>query len=151
MNKDARILIAEDDDGHYTLIQRNLVRAGVSNEIYRFRDGQEAMDYLSGVRKALGTTPKSFLLFLDLRMPKLGGLEVLEQLKADAVLRRIPVIVLSTASTKEEIDRCHRLGCCMYVVKPVEYGHFMEMIRKIGAFLSILEVPALQRVNAGVS
>lgn len=148
MDREARILIAEDDDGHYTLIQRNLARTGISNETSRFRDGQELMDYLTRVRQNHGQLKKSYLLFLDLRMPKMGGIEVLDALKSDSVLRRIPVIVLTTASTEEEIDKCHEHGCCMYIVKPVEYSRFVEMIRQVGSFLSILELPTLQKAGA---
>lgn len=150
MEKDARILIAEDDDGHYTLIQRNLLRTGIQNETYRFRDGQEVLDYLYKIRRGFDHSPKSYLLFLDLRMPKLGGMEVLEAVKKDDVLCRIPVIILTTASTKDEIDRCHEFGCSMYLVKPVEYSRFVEMIRTIGSFLSILQMPFLQLANVKV-
>ena len=147
MNKEAKVLIAEDDDGHFTLIQRNLLRAGISNETFRFQDGQELIDYLEALKGSVSHLRKSYLLLLDLRMPKVSGLEVLRMIKEDPVLRRIPVIVLSTASTEEEIDRCHELGCCMYIVKPVEYSSFVEMIRRIGSFLSILELPFLQPVD----
>lgn len=144
MDRNARILIAEDDDGHFTLIRRNLIRAGIVNETTRFCDGQAAMDFLNGVRRQGLLAKQYFLLLLDLRMPKLNGLEVLRAMKSDTLLRRIPVIVLSTASTDEDINECHEYGCCMYLVKPVEYSRFVEMIQTVGAFLSILEIPSLQ-------
>jgi len=146
MDREAKILIAEDDDGHFTLIRRNLIRAGILNETLRFHDGQEVMDFLNRASHSAQSSRQAYLLLLDLRMPKLSGQEVLEAMKSDEILRRIPVIVLSTASTDEDINRCHEAGCCMYLVKPVEYGRFVEMIRTIGAFLSILDLPVLRPV-----
>ena len=144
MNKDALILVAEDDDGHFALIERNIVRSGISNRIVRFRDGQEILEFLEEAKThGSDNYSRALLLLLDIRMPKVDGLDVLTRLKADEVLRRIPVIILTTTGDQQAIDQAQRLGCNMYVVKPVEYEKFIESIQKISRFLSILEVPAL--------
>ncbi len=144
MNKDAMILVAEDDDGHFALIERNLIRSGVSNRIVRFRDGQELLGFLEQA-KALDSdnSRRPMLLLLDIRMPKIDGVEVLLHLKSDLVLRKIPVIMLTTTGDRQAVEQCQQLGCSMYVVKPVEYDKFVESIQKISRFLSILEVPSL--------
>ncbi|MDH4239297.1 MAG: response regulator [Phycisphaerae bacterium] len=144
MNKEGVILIAEDDEGHFELIKRSLQRAGVCNEILRFADGQETLDFLF-VR---GDGPKrehdkEYLLLLDIRMPKIDGIEVLEKVKEDPELKKIPVVMLTTTDDPRTIDRCHKLGCSIYVVKPVEYQDFAEAVRKVGLLLSVVEVPQI--------
>lgn len=144
MNKDALILIAEDDNGHFALIERNVVRSGISNEIVRFNDGQEILDFLEDAKSPDSSNyHRPLLLLLDIRMPKVDGLEVLTRIKADDALRKIPIIILTTTGDHLAIEECQKLGCSMYVVKPVEYDKFIESIQKICRFLSILEVPAL--------
>ena len=143
MKDNAVILIAEDDEGHYTLMRRNLYRSGLSNEIIRFHDGQELLDYADRLKQEDQLNSRPHLLFLDIRMPKVDGLQVLERIKADSSLRRMPVIVITTAADIGAIEHCHQLGCCMYLVKPVEYEKFVEMMQKVGNFLSIVELPSL--------
>jgi CheY-like chemotaxis protein len=144
MRDDTLILIAEDDDGHYALIERNLARAGISNQIIRLKDGQEALDLLEGLKTSSNpNSKKPCLMILDIRMPKVDGFEVLAYMKNDELLRKIPVIVLTTAGDKNAVDKCQRLGCNMYVVKPVEYDQFVEAMNRIGHFLSIIEVPVV--------
>ena len=144
MNKDALILVAEDDDGHFALVERNLCRSGVSNPTLRFRDGQEILDFLEAAKSPDSEHfRRPLLLILDIRMPKVDGLEVLARMKADETLRKIPTIILTTTGDQRAVEQCQQLGCSMYVVKPVEYEKFIESIQKICRFLSILEVPAL--------
>ena len=148
MKKEAVILIAEDDEGHFSLINRNLQRAGLSNEIIRFADGRQTLDFLfmtgQGPKRLRN---KSYLLLLDIRMPKIDGIEVLEKIKQDAELKKIPVIILTTTDDPREIERCHRLGCNVYIVKPVEYDNFTEAVRKVGLFLSVVEIPQVNGVG----
>lgn len=147
MRKDAVILVAEDDEGHFLLFERNLRRSGVDNEIIRFADGAELLNFLfmrSEHRRREGV---AYLLVLDIRMPKADGIEVLTSIKADAELMKIPVIILTTANNTKEVDICHELGCSIYVVKPVEYEMFVQTARKIGAFLSIVEIPEIGKVE----
>jgi CheY-like chemotaxis protein len=148
MEKEVIILIAEDDDGHATLIQRNLKRAGIVNEIIRFKDGQEVLDYLfqkgEGAKRESG---KSLLLLLDIRMPKVDGVEVLKQVKANEELKKLPVMMITTTDDPREIEHCHKLGCNNYVTKPIDYEKFVAAVRQLGLFLLIVHVPAINGKN----
>ena len=136
------ILMVEDDPGHARLIERNLRRAHITNEIIRLADGQEAVDYLlkeHGYTAAMHAVP--LLVLLDLNLPGLDGYQVLARLKAEARTKSIPVIILTTTDDPREIEKCYALGCNVYVTKPVEYEQFAEAIRKLGLFLSVVQVP----------
>lgn len=144
MEKEVIILIAEDDDGHATLIQRNLKRAGIVNEIVRFKDGREVLDYL--FQKGDGATRRNdaaYLLLLDIRMPKIDGIEVLRQVKADDELKKIPVMMLTTTDDPREVEICHSFGCSNYVTKPIDYEKFVDAVRQLGLFLLIVQVPVI--------
>ena len=143
MSRDAiTILLAEDDDGHAVLVERNLRRAGVSNRIERMRDGQDALDYLNSRGPHAGRLPDGpLLMLLDINMPRVDGVEVLRQLKEDPQTANLPVIMLTTTDDPREVRRCYDLGCASYITKPVEYDRFVEAIRRLGLFLSIVEVP----------
>ena len=144
MNRDVVLLIADDDAGHARLIEKNLRRAGLSNSILRFEDGQQILDFLfqrgDGQKRAADT---SYLLLLDIRMPKVDGVEVLRQVKADSELRKIPVSMLTTTDDPREVERCHALGCNNYIVKPVDYEKFSEAINNLGLFISLVQVPGI--------
>jgi CheY-like chemotaxis protein len=144
MRKEAVILIADDDEGHATLIRKNLHRAGLVNEILHFRDGQEVLDFLfrrgDGPHREDG---KAYLLLLDIRMPKVDGVEVLRQVKADKELKKLPVIMITTTDDPREVENCHALGCSNYLTKPVDYDKFVAVIRQLGLFLLVVEVPVI--------
>jgi len=144
MNKEVVILMAEDDEGHAGLIRKNLARAGIVNELIHFKDGQEILDYLkrmgNGPHRKSGT---AYILLLDIRMPKLDGVEVLEQVKDDPELRKIPVIMITTTDDPREVERCHALGCSNYIAKPIEYESFVNAIRQLGLFLAVVQVPKI--------
>ena len=136
------ILLAEDDDGHAQLIQRNLKRAGVVNEIVRARDGQEALDYVRGQGAFAGRTPaQPILLLLDINMPKVDGIGVLQAIKADPATAKLPVIMLTTTDDPREVERCYALGCSVYITKPVQYQDFVNALTRLGMFLEIIKVP----------
>ena len=136
------ILLAEDDDGHAQLIQRNLKRAGVVNEIIRVRDGQEALDYVRRQSSYAGRPAgMPLLILLDINMPKVDGVGVLKALKEDPATAQIPVIMLTTTDDPREVDRCYQLGCSVYVTKPVQYDEFVEALKRLGMFLEIIKVP----------
>ena len=146
------ILVAEDDAGHAHLIQKNLRRTGLTNRIERFADGQQTLDFLfgAGERRRQANTP--YLLLLDIRMPKVDGVEVLRRMKADPEVRKLPVTMLTTTDDPLEVDRCYRLGCNSYMVKPLNYEKFAEAIENFASLIPMLEVPSLQNlqsVNAG--
>ena len=136
------IVLAEDDDGHATLVQRNLRRAGISNEVVRVADGQEALDYVRRQGAYAGREPNGpLLLVLDINMPRVDGVEVLRQVKADAATARIPAIMLTTTDDPREVERCYGLGCSVYIIKPVEYEAFVEAVKRLGLFLQVVRVP----------
>lgn len=142
MNQEVVILLAEDDEGHAGLIRKNLTRTGLVNEILHFKDGQEIMDFLlqtgNGCKRQSGA---AYVLLLDISMPKLDGVEVLTQMKADPELRKIPVIMITTTDDPKEVERCHALGCSSYITKPVQYESFVNAIRQLGLFLAVVQVP----------
>lgn len=134
------ILIVDDDEGHAILIRENLEAAGLPNPIRHFRDGQAILDFFA--QEPL-RGPQSFLVLLDIRMPKVDGIEVLRRLKSDAELGRLPVIMLTTTDDTREVERCYELGCNVYIQKPVDYDRFAEAIRRLGLFVPLLLVPAV--------
>ncbi len=136
------ILLVEDDPGHARLIEKNLRRAGVVNEIIILDNGQKAVDYLFKEGEYAGNgAPAPLLVLLDLNLPVLDGCQVLQRIRSDDRTRRIPVVMLTTTDNPVEITRCYDLGCNIYVTKPVEYEQFSEAIRNLGLFLSIVQVP----------
>jgi CheY-like chemotaxis protein len=144
MKKEVIVLIAEDDDGHAALIEKNLRRAGLLNEIIRFKDGQETLDFLFEKGKKPKRKPDTaYMLLLDIRMPKVDGVEVLRQVKADKGLKKLPIIMITTTDDPREVDLCHELGCSNYITKPIDYDNFMEAVRQLGMFLLVVEVPMI--------
>jgi CheY-like chemotaxis protein len=144
LNREVVILVADDDAGHARLIEKNLTRAGLRNPIVRFDNGQAVLDFLfrhgSGPHRA---SEVPYLLLLDIRMPQIDGIEVLRQVKQDAELRKMPVIMLTTTDDPREVERCHSIGCSSYMVKPVDYDKFAEAIKSLGLYLSLVEVPEI--------
>lgn len=144
-NEPLIIVLAEDDEGHAYLVRQNLLRAGVANEVVHVKDGQEALDYLR--REGEFATRGShgpLLLVLDINMPRVDGIEVLNQVKSDPARSKIPVIMLTTTDDPREVERCYALGCSVYITKPVEYEAFVEAIRRLGLLLQVVQVPPEQ-------
>ena len=142
------ILIADDDDGHAFLVEDNLRRGGVNTTFLRFSDGQELLDFLFGRTKNPMFDPeRPYLLLLDIRMPKVDGVAALRQIKADPGLHKMPVIMLTTTEDPREVDRCHELGCNIYIHKPVSYESFQNAIAQLGKFVALLKVPQLKRAS----
>ena len=145
MTEEVVIIIADDDAGHARLIEKNLGRVGLHNPIQRFENGQEVLDFLfrhgTGIHRR---SDSAYLLLLDIRMPKVDGVEVLRQIKDDTTLRKLPVIMLTTTDDPREIERCHSLGCNNYIVKPVDYDKFAEAITQLGMFVSLVQVPEIK-------
>lgn len=138
------IIMIEDDEGHATLIERNIRRAGVSNEIIKFGSGRPALDYLLGGGGNAGVkNGKPYMVLLDLNLPDMSGVDILKQLKETPKTERIPVIVLTTTDDKNEIQRCYDLGANVYVTKPVNYENFANAIRQLGLFFSVVQVPEI--------
>lgn len=144
MNKEVIILVADDDEGHAGLIQKNLERSGIVNPILRFKDGQRVEDFLFFQGEGPHRQPEeAYILLLDIRMPKIDGTEVLRRVKGDPELRQMPVIMITTTDDPREVANCHALGCNSYITKPVEYDDFVNTIRQLGLYLSVVQVPCI--------
>ena len=127
--------------GHRELIRRNLQRSGLTNTILEMPNGIEALDFIFCRNAHLDRKGDAELLvLLDVNMPGIDGVEVLRQIKADPEKKRIPVIMVTTTDDPREIKKCYELGCSVYVTKPVDPGAFIDAIRKLGMFISIVRV-----------
>ncbi|URW74934.1 response regulator [Sphingomonas donggukensis] len=135
------IVMIEDDEGHARLIEKNIRRAGIMNDIKHFLDGGTALDYL--FNDAAGPALNGpALILLDLNLPDMSGTDILAKVKAEgSAVKRTPVVVLTTTDDKIEIQRCYDLGCNVYITKPVNYENFAQAIRQLGLFLSVIQVP----------
>jgi CheY-like chemotaxis protein len=141
MTSPVKIVMVEDDHGHARLIEKNIRRANISNEIAHFDDGGSALDYLfSDEVRANGP----LLILLDLNLPDMSGTDILQKVKGDERLRRAPVVILTTTDDKVEIQRCYDLGCNVYITKPVDYESFADAIRQLGLFLSVMQAPEIE-------
>lgn len=142
--KELAILIVEDDPGHASLIVKNLKRSGLRNKFIVLKDGEEALDFLfqkgKGPKRRKGD---AYLLLLDIRMPKIDGIEVLRRIKQDPELCKIPVIMLTTTDDPREIETCHKQGCNVYITKPVDSKQFVEAIMRLGLFLMVVKIPKI--------
>jgi two-component system response regulator len=129
-------LLVEDDDAHATLVMRVLEEAGVENTIYLVSDGEEALDYLfhRGKYAAKKNSPRPDLVILDLRLPKLDGHDVLAAIKQSDELKVIPVVVLTTSDNEKDIIQAYRNYANSYLVKPLGFGEFSEMIRELSSY-----------------
>lgn len=144
MRNDAVILVAEDDNGHFSLIEKTLLRNGMRNQIIRFADGQQTLEFVNRLKDPSFMHSKHpCLLLLDIRMPKVDGLQILKFIKSDPSLKKLPVIVFTTAEHPQVVDECRGLGCNMFVAKPVAYEEFTASMNRIGHFLSIIELPTV--------
>jgi DNA-binding response OmpR family regulator len=136
-----KIVMVEDDHGHAKLIEKNIRRANINNEIMHFADGGTALDYLFS-EPVLANGP--LLILLDLNLPDMSGTDILAKVKEDHRLKRAPVVVLTTTDDKVEIQRCYDLGCNVYITKPVDYEAFAGAIRQLGLFLSVMQAPEIE-------
>jgi CheY-like chemotaxis protein len=137
-----RILIAEDDALDVEMTVDALCEHHLTNQIQVVRDGAETLDYLYR-REAFASRPPGnpVLLLLDLKMPKVDGITVLKQIKTDAHLRTIPVVVLTSSRESHDLKACYDLGVNAYVVKPVKFGDFVEAVKEIGVFWALVNEP----------
>jgi DNA-binding response OmpR family regulator len=141
MTTAVKIVMIEDDHGHAKLIEKNIRRANISNEIRHFDAGQPALDYLFSEEVR---TNGPMLILLDLNLPDMQGTDILAEVKKDDRLRRAPVVVLTTTDDKHEIQRWYDLGCNVYITKPVDYESFAGAIRQLGLFLSVMQAPDIE-------
>ncbi len=141
--KEFSLLLAEDDPGHTELIKKNLARMGFKSRIIHFSDGQELLEFLKNDPEKPAAKPdRLYLLLLDIKMPKINGIEVLKTIKQDPKLKKIPVIMLTSVNNQEDKTKCKKLGCSDYIVKPLEYKSFIDVVQdKVSSslLLSIFE------------
>jgi len=130
------ILIVEDNPTDVMLIQRAFAKANVGNPMHYVRDGDAAVEYLSGGGEYgnRATFPLPALLLLDLKLPRRSGLEVLQWLRSQPVLRRLPVVVLTSSSQSQDVNRAYELGANSYLVKPVEFDDLQAMLSKVNIY-----------------
>jgi CheY-like chemotaxis protein len=142
MSRHVTIVMIEDDEGHARLIEKNIRRAGVRNEIVPLPDGTSAMTYLFGADgSASQHAGEALLILLDLNLPDMSGIDILKRLKSSEQLKRSPVVILTTTDDQHEIQRCYDLGCNVYITKPVDYDSFAHSIRQLGLFFAVIQVP----------
>jgi DNA-binding response OmpR family regulator len=142
MNKFGRILIVEDDPKDVELTLTALDEYNLANEVVVTRDGEEALDYLysrGNFQTRTGENPA--VLLLDLKLPKVDGLEVLQQMKADEKLSMIPVVVLTSSREEKDMVASYKLGVNAYVVKPVDFHEFVNAIKELGIFWALINEP----------
>jgi CheY-like chemotaxis protein len=137
-----RILMVEDDPNDVELTLTALEEYNLANEVVVTRDGEEALDYLfCRGNFSTRTSDNPAVLLLDLKLPKVDGLEVLQQIKSDEKLRMIPVVVLTSSHEERDMVASYRLGVNAYVVKPVDFHEFVNAIKELGIFWAVINEP----------
>ena len=143
----APVLVVDDDDDDLFNFQRAAAKAGLANPIVCLRNGEEAVEYLNGVAAGDGRD-EPIVVILDLKMPRMSGFEVLEWLRQQPGLRRLPVIVFTSSSQDPDIQGAYELGANSYLVKPVSFGALVEMMGPMGLYWLILNKrPGLKAEN----
>jgi DNA-binding response OmpR family regulator len=143
MSTPVTVIMIEDDEGHARLIERNIRRSGVNNEILPFTNGTAATRYLFGSDgSGIDHKGRALLILLDLNLPDTSGIDILRRVKENKFLKSTPVVVLTTTDDSQEVKRCYELGCNVYITKPVNYESFANAIRQLGLFFSVIQVPS---------
>jgi len=142
--KEISIIIAEDGDGQALWIKEYLEEAGVKNNITRFSDGQQVIDFFNGMLNDIAgpALENAYLILLDIRMPKVDGTEVLKYLKGNDRLKKMPVIMLTTTDDPREVEKCYEAGCNFYITKPMDFSLFAETLKRLGLFLKVVSISA---------
>jgi two-component system response regulator len=140
------ILLVEDNMNDAELTMRALIKHKIANEIIHLKDGAAAIDFLFGIGSYDGrdTDIKPKLILLDLKMPKVNGIEVLEKIKNDNNTRTIPVVILTSSKEHPDIEKCYRLGVNSYIVKPVEFQNFSKAVTELGLYWLLLNQPPIK-------
>ncbi|HEY7511503.1 MAG TPA: response regulator [Vicinamibacteria bacterium] len=150
MSELKRILLAEDNAADLELTLEALGQNRLANEVDVVRDGAAALDYLFR-RGAYASRPEGnpAVVLLDLKMPKVDGLQVLKQVKAEERLRQIPIVMLTSSREEQDLVESYRLGVNAYVVKPVDFGQFIEAVKQLGMFWAVVNEPPPGSVRRG--
>lgn len=130
------ILLVEDNEDHAELVKRNFQHNCVANTIYHVKDGEEALDYLfrRGRYSDPRSSPKPHLVFLDLRLPKVDGIEVLREIKNSEALKTTPVVILTSSESDKDILKAYSSNANSYVVKPVDFQKFTQLMKDLGFY-----------------
>jgi CheY-like chemotaxis protein len=149
MNELSNILLVEDDPRDVELILEALAEHNLANRVATARNGEEALDFLRR-RGNFKTRPggNPLVVLLDLKMPKVTGLEVLRQIKADRQLQMIPVVVLTSSREEPDLAECYKLGVNAYVVKPIDFQEFFGAVKQLGFFWALINEPPPGSANA---
>jgi len=141
---DVEILFAEDSMDDATLTIRALAKSGFTNKLHHVKNGAEALDfiYCQGIYATRNFNEKPKMILLDLKMPKVTGIEVLEKVKSDPDLSSIPVIILTSSKEDPDVQKCYALGANSYIVKPVDSNKFFDAIKEIGMYWMIINEPS---------
>jgi len=143
-----RILLAEDSEKDIELTMEALEEHHLANDLVVVRDGAEALDYLYHRGQFAGNTNSPpVLVLLDLKMPKVDGMEVLRQIKADPELKRIPVVMMTSSREERDLVLSYDLGVNAYVVKPVKFSEFLDSVKQLGVFWALINEPPPNRVT----
>ena len=136
MGEPVIVLLVEDNDDHAELVMRQMAEHRIANKVFRLADGQEALDYLFRKEKFANpdASPRPHVIFLDLRLPKVDGLEVLKSIKESPDLRDIPVVVLTTSEGERDIAKAYINHTNSYVVKPIDYQKFCDLMDDLGFY-----------------
>jgi len=136
MRNSKPILLVEDDNIDAMIMQRALHEIKVPNEVIHKIDGKDALDYLSNA-----TAQKPCIILLDLNMPRMNGFEFLKVTKTESLLKRIPVVILTTSDTEQNIIESYNLGVAGYIVKPVDYKQFVDTVRILDMYWTLSQLP----------
>jgi two-component system, response regulator len=130
------VLLVEDNDAHAELVIRGLANHSVTNKIYHVRDGEAALQFLyrEGLYAEPGLSPRPHVILLDLRLPKIDGVEVIQEIKSSPDLKMIPVVVLTTSDLPQDLERAYGLCANSYLVKPADFQKFQQMIKDLGFY-----------------
>jgi CheY-like chemotaxis protein len=143
-NKEVEILLVEDSEADIEMMLRSLSEYKVANAIQVARDGREALDMLfTGRDGAEGIRPR--VVFLDLKLPKVSGHEVLRRMKSDEKTREIPVVVMTSSGEQADIDRCYELGANSYVIKPIAFEDFSRVVKELKLYWLLVNQPPSQK------
>jgi len=134
------ILLVEDSDEDAELTIRALKQRKLANDLFRVKDGAEALDFIfaSGAYAERGDQPKPRVVLLDLKLPKVDGMEVLRRMKEDPITRTIPVVMLTSSKEDRDLEAAYRLGVNSYIVKPVEFDKFVAAVEQLGLYWALL-------------
>jgi two-component system response regulator len=140
--KPVKILLVEDNPDDVLITRRALAKSRVANELYVVRDGQEALEYL--LSQDEGDTPRPDLILLDVNLPRVNGMEVLERIRRDDDLAVIPVIMLTASDREDDVVKSYRLGSNTYIQKPVEFEKFLQALDVLGQYwIVIAKLPSV--------